>query len=116
MVFHKSCSVFILVFLSGHTHTPRIHMLPGVMVKELAISVNTSDDSYMPKNLTVSVGHQETSLKEIRKLTVPRACVGKFMLLKDLSAEYRFIQINIRGCHNDGCDVRVRGLHVTGCK
>ena len=91
-------------------------MLPGVMVKDLSISVNSSDDSYMPKNLTVSVGNTEGGLREIKKLTVPRETVGKFVLLQNLSTEYRYIQINIKGCHNDGCDVRVRGLHIKGCK
>ena len=91
-------------------------MLPGVMLKELAVSVNTSDDSYMPKVLTVSAGQSESSLKEIKRLNVPRHTVGKFVLARNLSVEYRFIQVNIKGCHNDGCDVRIRGLHVSGCK
>lgn len=91
-------------------------MLPGVMVKELAVSVNSSDDSYMPKVFTVSVGNQEGSLKEMKRLNVPRETVGKLVLLRNLSSEYCYVQINIKGCHNDGCDVRIRGLHVKGCK
>ena len=94
----------------------RVHMLPGVMVKDLAISVSSADDSYMPKSLTVSVGNSESSLKEIKKLTVPRETSGKFVVIQNLSMEYRYVQINIRGCHNDGCDVRIRGLHIKGCK
>ena len=58
-----------------HTHTPpRIQMLPGVMLKELAISVSSNDDSYMPKNLVVQVGNREGSLREVKTLTIPR-CV-----------------------------------------
>ena len=97
-------------------HTHRVQMLPGVMVKELALSVISSDDSYMPKLLTVSVGNTENSLREVKKLTVPRETNGKFMLVRNLSTEYRFIQINIRGCYNEGCDVKIRGLHIKGCK
>ena len=47
-------------------------MLRGVLVKELAITVDSSDDSYMPKNITVMVGNSESSLKELKSLQVPR--------------------------------------------
>lgn len=47
-------------------------MLPGVMVKELAISVDSNDDSYMPRNIAILVGSSESSLKEIKTVTVPR--------------------------------------------
>lgn len=91
-------------------------MLPGVMVKELAITVSSSDDSYMPKNITLSAGSSENSLREIKKVTVPRDTSGKVILLQNLVVEHRFVQVNFKGCHSDGCDVRVRGLHVKGYK
>ena len=47
-------------------------MIPGVLLKELAISVNSSDDSYMPKNLAVLVGNREGALKEVKSLIIPR--------------------------------------------
>ena len=90
--------------------------MSGVLVKELAITVDSSDDSYMPKNITVSVGDSESSLKELKRLTIPRETTGKFVLVKNIVNEYRIIHIGIKGCHSDGCDVRVRGLHVTGYK
>jgi hypothetical protein len=94
-------------------------MLPGVMVKELSVTVKSSDDSYMPKLFTISVGQTENSLnslKEIKRVSVPRDTTGVFVLAKNLSQEYRIVQINIKGCHNDGCDARIRGLQVKGCK
>lgn len=91
-------------------------MLAGVMVKELSISVKSSDDSYMPKTVTVSVGNHETSLREIKKVTISRDTVGKVILIQNLPSEYHLVQINFKGCHNDGCDVRVHGLHIKGCK
>lgn len=51
-------------------------MLPGVMLKELAISVNSSDDSYMPKNIAVLVGNVEGSLRQVKTVVVPRWVVG----------------------------------------
>ena len=47
-------------------------MLPGVVVKELAVAVDTSDDSYMPKELAVMVGNSESGLKEVKTVNVPR--------------------------------------------
>ena len=47
-------------------------MQPGMLLKELAVSVNSDDDSYMPKNIGLLVGNHEGSLKEIKKLVVPR--------------------------------------------
>lgn len=91
-------------------------MLPRVVVKELSVSIHSSDDSYMPKNFTVTVGDSEGSLREVKKVFVPRETTGRFYLMKNLAKEYRVIQINIKGCHNDGCDVRIRGLHIKGYK
>lgn len=53
----------------------RIQMLPGVLLKELSISVSSNDDSYMPKSLAVLVGNREGALKEIKTPTIPRYCV-----------------------------------------
>lgn len=47
-------------------------MLSGLLVKELAVMVDSNDDSYMPKNLAVLVGNSETNLTELKTLTVPR--------------------------------------------
>lgn len=50
-------------------------MVKGVMLKELAVAVDTNDDSYMPKNLSVLVGNSENNLKDIRSVQVPRCLV-----------------------------------------
>lgn len=97
-------------------HACRIYMLAGVQVKELAITVDSTDDSYMPKNLVVSVGESESSLKEIKRVNVPRETTGKFVIMKNVTGQYRIVQISIKGCHSDGCDVRIRCLHVKGYK
>ena len=43
-------------------------------MKELAIEVMSSDDSYMPKNVAVLVGNSENKMKEIKNAIIPR-CV-----------------------------------------
>ncbi len=55
------------------THAYRITLLPGVMVQELAVSVKSGDDSYMPKAISIFVGNSESSLKEIKTLQIPRS-------------------------------------------
>ena len=47
-------------------------MLPGVMLKELAVAVDSNDDSYMPKTIVVQVGNSESSLRDFKTHTVPR--------------------------------------------
>ncbi len=47
-------------------------MSPGVRLKELTISVNSADDSYMPKTVSISVGNTPASLKEIKSVSIPR--------------------------------------------
>lgn len=52
--------------------TSRIHTIPGVIVKELSVAVDTGDDSYMPKELAVLVGNSEAGLRELKTVMVPR--------------------------------------------
>ena len=85
------------------------------MVKELAMIVNQSDDSYMPKKVAVLVGNSEANLRDLKEVEVPRNLTGKFVIAKGIRS-YRYVQISIRGCHSDGCDTRVRGILVKGYK
>ena len=48
-------------------------MLPGIRLKELAVAVQSSDDSYMPRVMAVSVGDSPTLLKEVRQHNIPRS-------------------------------------------
>lgn len=98
------------------TAVHRLCMLPGMTVRELSVSVDSSDDSYMPRTIVVSVGNSEKQLSEIKTVHVPRDKTGQMVLVKNLGRVYRFVQVNIRACHSDGCDVKIRGLHVKGSK
>ena len=91
-------------------------MLPGVVVKELAISVLSSDDSYLPKLITVSGGNSDSSQKELKRTNISRDTSGRVVLIRNVTMEYKYIQINFKGCHSDGCDVRIRGLYLKGCR
>lgn len=101
---------------SPRKHSIKIVMLKGILVKELAIEVMSSDDSYMPKNVAVLVGNSENKMKEIKNAIIPRELTGKFVLLRNLGVAYQHVMIHFRGCHSDGCDTRVRGLFIKGCR
>ena len=70
---HVQCTAYIHYAIPSPAHTVRVHLLPGVMVQELAVSVRSSDDSYMPKVMAVSVGSSESSLREIKTINIPRS-------------------------------------------
>ena len=50
----------------------RVQMLPGIRLKNFSVGLSTSDDSYMPKTIAVSVGNTPTNLKEIKQYSIPR--------------------------------------------
>ena len=91
-------------------------MLPGVTVRELAVRVDSSDDSYMPRTITIAVGNVESQLREIKTVQIPREKTGEAVLVRNLGRIYRYVQINFRTCHSDGCDVKIRELHIKGVK
>lgn len=101
---------------SPRTHWVRVHMLPGIKVSEVLLSVNTSDESYMPATVVVSVGNSPHYLKEIRTINIPKEFTGKYSLVKNINTPYKFIQVNVKRCHRDGCDCRIRGILVKGCR
>ena len=91
-------------------------MLPGMTVRELAVTVDTRDDSYMPRTIVVSVGNSENSLSDVKTVHIPRDKTGLVVLVRSLGRVYQYVQINIKACHSDGCDVKIRGLYVKGTK
>ena len=101
---------------SPRSHWIRVHLHPGIRVKELSISVDSTDESYMPNQIAVMVGNISSSLREIKSVSIPKEFTGKYILVRNLGAIYKYIQVNIKRCHRDGCDTRVRGIHVKGCK
>ena len=91
-------------------------MLPGMMVRELAVAIDSRDDSYMPRTIVISVGNSEHQLSEIKTVHIPRDQTGSVVLVRNLGQVYQYVQINIRACHSDGCDVKIRGLQVKGSR
>lgn len=56
---------------SARTHWIRLNMKPNVILKSLSINVASNDQSYMPKEVVVSVGKGD-ALREFREVRIPR--------------------------------------------
>ncbi|XP_067952130.1 zinc finger ZZ-type and EF-hand domain-containing protein 1-like [Watersipora subatra] len=100
---------------AARSHFIRFNMKKNVVVKQLHIYVNSSDQSYQPQELVVSVG-RKSSLKEIKEHKVPASMTGPFLVVENLKVYYPIVQVNIRRCHSDGCDTRIRLVKITGLR
>ena len=47
-------------------------MKNNVVLKQLSIGVSTTDQSYMPELIIISVGKNSDRLREIKEIRVPR--------------------------------------------
>ena len=99
---------------SARSHWIRLRMRSGVVIKQLHIAVNASDQSYMPQLLSVSVGNSVHSLHEIKEVRIPSHITGDVLVLENCKSYYPVIQINIKRCHSDGCDTRIHGVRTLG--
>ena len=98
----------------ARSHWIRLRMRSNVVVKELSINVASADQSYMPQRVVVSGGRDEMNLRELNDVRIPSHITGSVVLLENVKMPYSVIQINIRRCHSDGCDTRIRGVNAVG--
>ncbi|GFS06651.1 zinc finger ZZ-type and EF-hand domain-containing protein 1-like [Elysia marginata] len=101
---------------AARSHWIRLRMKSNIIVKHLSIGVSSSDESYMPELVTISVGSTPTKLREIKDIKVEKHYSGRVVLLRNMKVHYPYIQINIKRCHVDGCDTRIHGIKAIGYK
>ncbi|KAI6654893.1 Zinc finger ZZ-type and EF-hand domain-containing protein 1 [Oopsacas minuta] len=97
-------------------HFIKIFMLPQVFIEQLSITISSTDNSYTPRIVEVAAGPTENSLRRVAYKTFLRRgsrCQTE-VLLNFTTTYYRIIQINIKECAQDGCDTKIRGLHIQG--
>ncbi|XP_048468365.1 zinc finger ZZ-type and EF-hand domain-containing protein 1 [Rhincodon typus] len=99
---------------SSCSHWIRLRLKPDVVLKHLSIAVSASDQSYMPQQVTVSLGRNPSNLQEIRDVRIPSNMTGYVTLLDNANVNHPIVQINIKRCHGDGCDTRIHGLKTMG--
>ncbi|XP_053679051.1 probable E3 ubiquitin-protein ligase HERC2 [Anopheles nili] len=94
-------------------HWIRLEMHHQVLVQSLSIIVDPDDFSHMPSLVVVRVGDESFTLNDLcwvsinpTALTVP--------LLTDCKQYYRWIEIRIKQCRNNGIQCKVHGLSIVG--
>ncbi|XP_041961858.1 E3 ubiquitin-protein ligase HECTD3 isoform X1 [Alosa sapidissima] len=94
-------------------HWIRLHMKRGTVVNKLMLTVDSTDDNYMPKRVTVFGGEAE-NLKKYSDVTIDENLIGEVCVLEDMTTHVPVIEIRIEECrgNDDGIDVRIRGLKI----
>lgn len=99
----------------AHSHWIRLKMKSGVSLSNLSMLVTRSDQSYMPQHIIVVAGNSPVSMEIIKDIHIPSSYPSdEVVLLENAKVRSRFIQINIKKCQYEGCDVRIHGLKAVG--
>ncbi|KAF4086499.1 hypothetical protein AMELA_G00107190 [Ameiurus melas] len=92
-------------------HWIRLHMKRGTVVSKLMLRVDSTDDTYMPKRVTV-YGGEGDNLKKYNDVAIEESLIGEVCVLEDMSTHLPIIEIRIEECKDGGIDVRIRGLKI----
>ncbi|XP_026864354.1 E3 ubiquitin-protein ligase HECTD3 isoform X1 [Electrophorus electricus] len=92
-------------------HWIRLHMKRGTVVNKLLLTVDSTDDTYMPKRVTV-YGGEGDNLKKYSDITIDDTLIGEVSVLEDMTTHLPVIEIRIEECRDGGIDVRIRGLKI----
>ncbi|KAM7400218.1 hypothetical protein PAMA_004763 [Pampus argenteus] len=92
-------------------HWIRLHMKKGTVVNKLILTVDSTDDNYMPKRVTV-FGGEGDNLKKLSDVTIDDNLIGEVCVLEDMTSHLPVIEVRIEECRDEGIDVRIRGLKI----
>ncbi|XP_057189975.1 E3 ubiquitin-protein ligase HECTD3 isoform X2 [Triplophysa rosa] len=92
-------------------HWIRLHMKRGTVVNKLILTVDSTDDNYMPKRVTV-YGGEGDNLKKYSDVTIDDNLIGEVCVLEDMTSHLPVIEVRIEECRDEGIDVRIRGLKI----
>lgn len=88
-------------------HWIRIEMHENVLIHSLAITVNGSDCSHMPSLIVVRTGDTVDTLKDYNWVSIKTSDIN-VQLLSDIRQYYKWIEIVIKQCRNNGIQCKVR--------
>lgn len=91
---------------SSGRHWIRIEMHENVLIHSLAITVNGSDCSHMPSLIVVRAGDTVDSLKDYSWVSIKPSDIN-VQLLSDIRQYYKWIEIVIKQCRNNGIQCKV---------
>uniref|UniRef100_A0A671QMX1 E3 ubiquitin-protein ligase HECTD3-like n=1 Tax=Sinocyclocheilus anshuiensis TaxID=1608454 RepID=A0A671QMX1_9TELE len=92
-------------------HWIRLHMKRGTVVNKLILTVDSTDDNYMPKRVTV-YGGEGDNLKKYSDVSIDDNLIGEVCVLEDMTSHLPVIEIRIEECRDEGIDVRIRSLKI----
>ncbi|XP_053738800.1 E3 ubiquitin-protein ligase HECTD3 [Synchiropus splendidus] len=92
-------------------HWIRLHMKRGAVVNKLILTVDSTDDNYMPKKVSV-YGGEGDNLKKLSMVVIEDNLIGEVCVLEDLTCHVPVIEVRIEECRDEGIDVRIRGLKI----
>lgn len=92
-------------------HWIRLHMRRGSVVNKLILTVDATDDNYMPKRVTV-YGGEGDNLKKLSDVTIDDNLIGEVCVLEDMVSHFSIIEVRIEECRDEGIDVRIHGLKI----
>ncbi|MCJ8740455.1 hypothetical protein PDJAM_G00059400 [Pangasius djambal] len=81
-------------------HWIRLHMKRGTVVSKLLLRVDSTDDTYMPKRVTV-YGGEGDNLKKYSDITIEDNLIGEVCVLEDMSTHLPIIEIRIEECRGE---------------
>uniref|UniRef100_A0A7M4FJC7 HECT domain E3 ubiquitin protein ligase 3 n=1 Tax=Crocodylus porosus TaxID=8502 RepID=A0A7M4FJC7_CROPO len=92
-------------------HWVRLNMKKGTIVKKLLLTVDTTDENFMPKRIAV-YGGEGDNLKKLSDVGIDESYIGDVCVLEDMTTHLPVIEIRIVECRDDGIDVRLRGIKI----
>ncbi|XP_024618695.1 E3 ubiquitin-protein ligase HECTD3 isoform X2 [Neophocaena asiaeorientalis asiaeorientalis] len=92
-------------------HWVRLTMKKGTIVKKLLLTVDTTDDNFMPKRVVI-YGGEGDNLKKLSDVSIDETLIGDVCVLEDMTVHLPVIEIRIVECRDDGIDVRLRGVKI----
>uniref|UniRef100_A0A803TXP4 HECT domain E3 ubiquitin protein ligase 3 n=1 Tax=Anolis carolinensis TaxID=28377 RepID=A0A803TXP4_ANOCA len=92
-------------------HWVRLNMKKGTIIKKLFLSVDTTDENFMPKRVAV-YGGEGDNLKKLSDVGIDESYIGDVCVLEDMTSHLPVIEIRIVECRDDGIDVRLRGIKI----
>lgn len=97
---------------SSGKHWIRLEMHENVLIHSLAIAVNGADCSHMPSLIVVRVGDSVDTLKDYSWVSIKPSDTN-VQLLSDLRQFYKWIEVVIKQCRNNGIQCKVRSLNIS---
>ncbi|XP_077190058.1 E3 ubiquitin-protein ligase HECTD3 [Paroedura picta] len=92
-------------------HWVRLNMKKGTIIKKLFLTVDTTDENFMPKRVAV-YGGEVDNLKKLSDVGIDESYIGDVCVLEDMTAHLPVIEIRIVECRDDGIDARLRGIKI----